>query len=97
MVKIIKIKLDRGKKSNATWLVKTIKRLIIKPVKKLVKPVFSFKQTQEAAQMNSQILAALNGNLGAATEAQTVSPLDYGPEFWYINGIKHLFRYYEYK
>ena len=30
------------------------------------KTVFSFKWTQEAAQKNSQILAASNGNLGAA-------------------------------
>ena len=42
------------------------------------KPVFFFKQTQEAARNNSQILAAFNGNLGAAIEAQKVIPLDYG-------------------
>ena len=42
---IIKIKVDRKQKSNATWMVTTIKRLIIKPVKKLGKPVFAFKRT----------------------------------------------------
>ena len=53
MGKIIKSKLDQKQNSNATWLVTRIKRLIIKPVKKLGKPVFSFKHTQEAAQKNS--------------------------------------------
>ena len=32
----------------------------------LRKPVFSFKQTQEAAQTNSQILVTINENLGSA-------------------------------
>ena len=73
----------------------TTKRLIIKPVKKLVKSVFSFKRTQEVAQTNSQILAAFNGNLGTEIESQIGSPIDYGSEFWDINGIKHLFRYHE--
>ena len=65
MKKIIKSKLDKNN-SNATWLVTTVKRLIIKPVKKLVKTVFSFKRTHKSTQTNSQILAALNENLGAA-------------------------------
>ena len=68
-----------------------IKRLIIKPVNILRKPVFSFKRTQEVAQNNSQILAAFNGNLGVAIRFQKESPLDYGSEFWDINGIKKLF------
>ena len=70
MAKILKGKLDRTQKSNATWLVTTIKRLIIKPVKELGLPVFSFKRTQEAAHQNRKILAAFNGNFCAAMEAQ---------------------------
>ena len=66
----------------------TIKRLTIKPVKKLGKPVFSFKRTQEAAQKNIKTLAAFNGNLVAEIEYQKGSPLEYGSEFWGINGIK---------
>ena len=95
MAKIIKSKLDQKQNSNAPWLVKTIKRMIIKPVKKLGKPVFSFKRTQESAQMNSQILASFNGNLGASIEDQTLIPLDYDSEFQDINRIKHLLRYHE--
>ena len=66
MENIIKSKLDRRQKSNATWLVTTIKRLIIKLVKKLGKLVLSFKLTHEAAQTNSQKLSSFNENLGAA-------------------------------
>ena len=97
IAEIIKSKLYEKKKSNATWLVTTIKILIIKLVKKLEKPVFSFKRTYEAAQINSQILAAFNGTLGASIEAQTGSRLYYGSEFWNINGIKHFLSYYKYK
>ena len=64
MAKINKSKFDRKVNSNVTWLVTTIKRLIVKPFKKIVQPVFYFKQTQEAAQINIQILAAFNGKLG---------------------------------
>ena len=78
MGKNIKGKLDRTQNSNTPWLVTTIKRLIIKPVKRLGPPVFSFKQTQEVAQTNIQILAAFNGNLEASIEAKTGIPLDYG-------------------
>ena len=48
-----------------------------KTSKKTGKPVFSFKRPQEAAKMNSQILEACNGNLGAAIKAQTGIPLGY--------------------
>ena len=44
MAKIIKGKLDQTHNSNVTWLVTAIKRLIIKPVKKIGPPVFSFKK-----------------------------------------------------
>ena len=66
MAKILKGKLDQTQKSNATWLVKTIKRLIIKPYKAFRLSVFSFKQIQEATRQNNQIVATFNGNLGAA-------------------------------
>ena len=65
-----------------------IKRPIIKSVRKLGKPVFSFKRTQEATQTNSQILVTFNGNLGSAIKPQTVIPIDYGSEFRDINRIK---------
>ena len=91
MEKIIKVELDRTQNSNATWILTTIKRLIIKPFKELGPPVFSFKRTQEAAQNNSQILEIFNRNLGAAIEYQKGSPLEYGSEFWDIAGIKNLF------
>ena len=45
MEKILKVKLDPTQKSNATWLVKNIKRLIIKPAKGFGILVFSFKRT----------------------------------------------------
>ena len=45
--------------------------------------------------MNSQILATLNGNLGAAIEAKKVSPIYYGSEIWDITKIRNLFRYHE--
>ena len=73
----------------------TIKKLIIKPVKKLISPVFSFKWTQEAAQKNSQIIAAFNGKLGAAIESQKGIPLEYVSLFQDITGIKHLFRHHK--
>ena len=78
MTKILKGKIDQTQKSNATGLVKTIKRLIVKPVNKLRPPFFSFNTTHEAAFQNIQIWAALNGNLGVTIEAQNGSPLDYG-------------------
>ena len=73
----------------------TITRLIIKPVQKLGNPVFSFKRTYEATWNNSQILAAFNGNLGAAIETQKGSPIYYGSEIWDITGIDNLFHYHE--
>ena len=65
MENILKGKLDRTQKSNTIFIVTTINRLIIKPVKKLVPPVFYFKQTQQSVCQNSQILALFDGNLGA--------------------------------
>ena len=95
MGKIMKSKLDLTQNSSATWLVTTIKRMIIKLVKKLGKPIFSFKKTQEATRNNSQILATLNGNLGAVIEPQKGSPIEYGSEFRDITGIKNLLCHHE--
>ena len=81
MVKILKGDIYRTQKSNVPRLVTAIKILIIKPISKLSPPVLSFKRTQEAARQIIQILAAFNGNLGAAIESQKGSPLDYGSEF----------------
>ena len=70
-------KLDQTQKSHASWLVTTIKKLIIRPVKDIGQPVFFFKRTQEAAHQNINILDAFNGNLGAEMEYQDGIPLDY--------------------
>ena len=75
METILKVKLD--KKSHASWIVTTIKNIIRKPFKDLGLPVLYFKWTQEASCQNSIILAAFNGILGVAIEAQKVNPLDY--------------------
>ena len=65
MAKIFKGKLDQTHKSNAIWIVTTIKRIILKTVKEFGLPVLSFKHTQKVARNNNQMLAAFNGNLGA--------------------------------
>ena len=49
MAKTIKSKLDWKQNSNATWILTTIKRLIIKLFKKPGNPFFSFKRTKESA------------------------------------------------
>ena len=97
MTKLLKVRLDRTQKFNATRLVMTINILIIiqETDHKIPALVFFFKRTQEFACQNSQILAVSNGNLGAEIEAQNRIPLDYGSEFQNINGIKNLFCHHE--
>ena len=97
MAKILKVKLDLTQKSSATWLVTTIKKLIIKPVEEFGIPVLSFKLTQEAVLQNSQILSEFNVNLGGAIKAHKGIPLDYGSEFRDIAQIKNLFCHHKYK
>ena len=55
-----------------------MKKLIEKPFKEIRIPVLYFKRTQEEALQNINILAALDGNLYEAIEAQKGIPLDYG-------------------
>ena len=97
MAKFLQGKIDQTQKSNTTWLVTTIYKLIIEPVKELGLPVFSFKITQEAARQNSKIVSAVNGNLGAAMGAQNVISLEHGSEFRNITGIKNLLGHHEEK
>ena len=72
-----------------------IKRLIIKPVKKLGSPVLSFKRTQEDSRHNRKMLDVFNVSLGAEMESQKGISLDYGSEFLDINRIKNLFSHHE--
>ena len=65
MATILKGKIDGKKKSHALWIVTTIKNIIRKPVKEIVIPVFTFKQTQEAVFQNSNLLSDFGINIGA--------------------------------
>ena len=91
MAKILKGELDPKQNSRASWLVETIKNLILRSFKDLRIPVFSLKSTQEAALHNSNILANLYGNLGKAIKSQKVIPLDYGSQFRDFSGIAKIF------
>ena len=73
----------------------TIKDIIIKTVKEIGIPVFSFKKTQEAIFQNSNILSSLNGNLSAEMEYQKGIPLEHGSEFRRITRITKLFSHHE--
>ena len=77
----LKGKLNRKQNTNTSWLVKTIRAILKTPIQKLEKPILLFKRTNEAAVRNSKTLAAFNGDLGAAIEAQKGIPLNYGSEF----------------
>ena len=56
----------------------TFREVMKKPIHKLEKPIFLFRRTHEAAVRNSKILAAFNGDLGAAIVAQKDIPVNYG-------------------
>ena len=47
-------------------MVRTIKAILKIPIQELEKPMFLFRRTNEAAVRNIKILAAFNGDLGAA-------------------------------
>ena len=74
-----------------------MKAILKTPIQKLDKPIFSFRRTNEAAYMNSKILAAFNDNLGKAIAAQNDSPLYYGSEFRNTTDLSSLFHYHENK
>ena len=65
------------------------------PIQKFEKPIFSFKRTHEAEVRNGKILAAFNGDLGAAIVAQKYSPVNYGSEFRGSAALEKLLFYHE--
>ena len=71
-------KINSKNNPNTSWLVTTIKAILKTPIQKLEIPIFSLNRTNKAAFRNRKILAAFNGDLGAAIEAQKDSPLNYG-------------------
>ena len=73
--------LNSQQKTNALWLVTTIKAILNTPIKIFVNPIFLFRKTHEAAFRTSTILPAFNGDLGAAIAAQKDNPVNYGSEF----------------
>ena len=66
-------------------------KFILNPVKELSLSVFYCNQTQDAALQNSNILVALDKNLGEAIKYQKRIPLDYGSKFCDITGLTKLF------
>ena len=62
--------------TNASWLVITIKVILKTPIKKIERPIFLFRRTNEAAVSNIKILVVFKGNLCAAIAAQNDSPLN---------------------
>ena len=81
---------------NASWLVTTIKAILKTPIQKFEKPTFSFRIAHEAAVSNSKILVLFNGYLGAAIEAQKVSPLKHGSELRDTADLSKLLYYHKY-
>ena len=73
----------------------TIKAIMKTPIQKFEKPIFSFKRTHEAEVRNGKILAAFNGDLGAAIVAQKYSPVNYGSEFRGSAALEKLLFYHE--
>ena len=97
LANILKGKLNRKQKTKTSWLVTTIKQILKTSIHKLDNLIFSFKRTKHATPRNRKILSAFNGNLGAAIEAQKVSPLNYGSEFSDIDKLSKLLKYHEEK
>ena len=65
-------------KTNASWLVTTIKEILKIPIQKFEKPIFLFRRTHEAAVRNSKILAVFKSDLGAEIASIKDSPVNYG-------------------
>ena len=57
--------------------------------------IISFRRTHKAEVRNSKILAAFNGDLGAAITAQIYSPVNYGSEFCDTAPLEKIFIYHE--
>ena len=62
----LKGKLNIQQKTNASWLVTTIKAILKMPIQKLENTIFLFRITHEAAVKNIKILASFKGDLGAS-------------------------------
>ena len=75
---ILKDKMNSQQKTNAQWLVTTIKAILKIPIQKFEKPIFLFSKTNEASVRNRNILASFKGDLRAANSAQKDSPVNYG-------------------
>ena len=54
-----------------------------------------FRRTHKEAVMNSKIIAALKGDIGAAIAAQQDRPVNYGSEFCDIASVEKLFLHHE--
>ena len=91
----IKGKLDSQQKTNSSWIVTKIKAILKMPIQKFENPVFLFRKAHEAAVRNKKILAAFNGDLGAAIAAQKYIPVNYGSEFQDTEALKKLFFHHE--
>ena len=74
----LKGKLNSQQKTNASWLVTTIKAILKMPIRKFEKPIFLFRRTHEAAVRNRKILATLKVELGTSIAAQKDIPVNYG-------------------
>ena len=91
----LKGKLNSQQSTNASWLVTMIKSTLKIPIQKFGKLIFSFKRTHEAAVRNSKILAAFNGDLGAAIAAHKDIPVNYGLEFRDTTALEKIFLHNE--
>ena len=90
----LKVKLN-SQKTNALWLVTTIKAILKTPIQKSDNIIFSFRRTHVAAVRNSKILTAFKGDLGAAIAAQKYSSVNYGSEFRNITSLAKIFLYHK--
>ena len=74
----LKGELNSQQKTNALWLVTTIKVILKTTIQKFEKPIFLFSIKHEAAVRDSKILTAFKRDLGAAIAEQKDSPVNYG-------------------
>ena len=73
--------MNSQQKTNALWLVTTIKAILNTPIKIFVNPIFLFRKTHEEAFSTITILPAFNGDLGAVIAAPEATPVNYRSEF----------------
>ena len=87
----LKVNMNSQQKTNALWLLTTIKAILKTPIQKSKKSIFLFRITYESAVRNSKILAAFKGDLGAAIAAQNFIPVNYGSKFRNTGALAQLF------